>query len=65
MAEELFEQHFQEDGYTIGMDPCLDRCWENFRECIKNSTNSLECIAQLEACKRSCGQRTNEEGAEQ
>jgi hypothetical protein len=56
MSEELFEETLQNDGYVMGSDACLDKCWEEFRQCLKNSSFPDECIARLEACKRSCGQ---------
>lgn len=65
MSEELFEQTLQDDGYVMGTDPCLDRCWEEFRRCLENTTFPSECIARLEACKRSCAQTSSGENEQE
>src|SRR5205807_4149670 len=52
--EAFFNQTLESSGYELGNDPCLDKCWEAFRRCLKNSTNGQACIAQLSACQRSC-----------
>jgi len=44
----------ESDGYTLGMDACLDQCWADFHRCLDTTTNPQECIARLEACKRGC-----------
>jgi hypothetical protein len=44
-------------GITLGSNPCLDQCWRNFEQCIRNSTNPQECLAQLSYCQRNCAEQ--------
>jgi peptidoglycan hydrolase-like protein with peptidoglycan-binding domain len=39
------------------IDPqqCLNRCREIFERCTRNSTNAMQCLAELSACLRACG----------
>jgi hypothetical protein len=57
MADDLYQQTLSADGYAIGSDPCLDQCWADFRRCLNGSTDSNECMARLQACKRACAAR--------
>jgi hypothetical protein len=45
------------EGYTMGSNACLDQCWQQFYACLDRSMNPMECIAQLEVCKRNCAQQ--------
>jgi hypothetical protein len=51
----FYAQTLQSSGYTVGSDPCLDKCWDEFYRCLKNGRDSgMQCLARLEACKRRC-----------
>ncbi len=55
----FFAQTLQASGYTLGNDPCLDKCWEEFQRCLQKSTDGgVQCMAQLTACQRSCATAT-------
>jgi hypothetical protein len=57
-ANDLSGMTPESQGITLGQNPCLDRCWEDFNRCVQNSTSGgLECLARLEACKRACAEQ--------
>jgi hypothetical protein len=63
---DFYEQTFQADGYSLGTDPCLDRCWAEFKKCCNNSTSGgLECLAQLNACRERCASQAAGEGTDE
>jgi hypothetical protein len=60
-----FNKTLQSQGYTVGNDPRLDKCWEDFRNCLKNPPPGQGpdyCLAQLTACQRAAGP-TNQDNA--
>jgi hypothetical protein len=53
-ADALYTQTLQNSGYTMGTDPCLDRCWADFQRCLDTTSDPNQCLAQLSACQRAC-----------
>ncbi len=45
-------------GIMLGTDPCLDQCWENFRQCLRTTNDSNQCLAELNYCQQSCAPAT-------
>ena len=56
-ADSFYQQTLQSSGYTLGGNPCLDQCWTDFQACLKTTNDPNQCLAQLTACQRSCGQQ--------
>src|SRR5208283_4158060 len=56
-ADSFYQQTLQSSGYTLGGHPCLDKCWADFQACLKTTNDPNQCLAQLTACQRSCGQQ--------
>src|SRR5260370_18690494 len=57
--DDFYAQTLQSSGYTLGSDPCLDKCWDDFQRCLRQSTDGgSQCMAQLTACHRTCGSAT-------
>ena len=56
-ADGFYQQTLQSSGYTLGGDPCLDKCWADFQACLKTTNDPNQCLAQLTACQRGCGQQ--------
>jgi len=53
----------ESQGYVMGTNPCLDRCWQYFNECIAQGKDQNECLAQLSYCQRNCAEQAPPEPA--
>jgi hypothetical protein len=54
-TQEWVEPNPADYGIMLGTNSCLDQCWEDFRQCLRNTNFPDQCIAQLSACQRACG----------
>ena len=44
----------EDEGYAIGSDACIDRCWERYYECMRSGASPEHCRNLREACIRTC-----------
>src|SRR5947209_5662650 len=52
--EAFYVQTLQSLGYSLGTDPALDQCWEEFHRCLDNSTDGQQCLTNLRSCQTRC-----------